>query len=140
MLPFKNHPGTTLTFSRDVHGRETSATLKRGATLLGISARSYDAASGRLSGASFGGIAFAWNYLAGTNFVSSQTIADGAVMTKTLAYAAGRNLISSIAYANADGALIAKRDYGYDALDRVVFRVQTRGNGFFISLRERVFV
>ena len=30
---------------------------------------------------------------------------------------------------NADGDLIAKRDYGYDALDRVISRVQTRGNG-----------
>ena len=61
MLPFKNHPGTTLAFSCDVHGRETSATLKRGATLLGISARSYDASAGRLSGASFGGIARFFN-------------------------------------------------------------------------------
>ncbi len=131
--------GTTLTFARDSHGRETSATLKRGATLLGISARSYDAASGRLSGASFGGIAFVWNYLAGTNFVSSLTIADGAVMTKTLAYTAGRNLISSIAYANADGDLIAKRDYGYDALDRVISRVQTRGNGESATTRTDAF-
>ncbi len=131
--------GTTLAFARDVHGRETSATLKRGATLLGISARSYDAAAGRLSGASFGGIAFAWNYLTGTNFVSSLTIADGAVMTKTLAYTAGRNLISSIAYANADGALIAKRDYGYDALERVNSRVQTRGNGESATTRTDAF-
>ena len=61
MLPFKKHPGTALAFARDAHGRETSATLKRGATLLGISARSYDAASGRLSGASFGGIARFFN-------------------------------------------------------------------------------
>ena len=41
---------------------------------------------------------------------------------------------------NTDSALIAKRDYGYDALDRVNSRVQTRGNGFFISLWERFFV
>lgn len=76
---------------------------------------------------------------AGTNFVSSLTIADGAVMTKTLAYTAGRNLISSIAYANADGALIAKRDYGYDALDRVNSRVQTRGNGESATTRTDAF-
>lgn len=41
MLPFKNHPGTALAFARDSHGRETPATLKHGATLLGISARSF---------------------------------------------------------------------------------------------------
>ena len=64
---------------------------------------------------------------------------DGAVMTKTLAYTAGRNLISSIAYANADGTLIAKRDYGYDALDRVNSRVQTRGNGESATTRTDAF-
>ncbi len=40
---------------------------------------------------------------------------------------------------NADGALIAKRDYGYDALDRVVSRVQTRGNGESTTTRTDAF-
>ena len=40
---------------------------------------------------------------------------------------------------NADSALIAKRDYGYDARDRVVSRVQTRGNGESATTRTDAF-
>ncbi len=41
---------------------------------------------------------------------------DGAVMTKTVAYTAGRNLISSIAYANAGTQTVV--ECGYDSLGR----------------------
>ena len=40
---------------------------------------------------------------------------------------------------NTDSALIAKRDYGYDARDRVVSRVQTRGNGESATTRTDAF-
>ncbi|MGF0069413.1 RHS repeat domain-containing protein [Candidatus Spyradosoma sp. SGI.093] len=112
----------------DAYGREISLTATRGGEPFALFARSWDAATGRLSGCAYGNVEFAYGRLAGTDLLSEIAVMGGYVMTKRVAYAADRDLPVEIAYEKSDASLIAKRTYSHDALGRVSARTQTRGS------------
>ncbi len=112
----------------DAYGREISLTATRGGETFALFARSWDAATGRLSGCAYGNVEFAYGRLAGTDLLSEIAVMGGYVMTKRVGYAADRDLPVEIAYEKSDASLIAKRTYSHDALGRVSARTQTRGS------------
>ena len=112
----------------DAYGREISLTATRGGEPFALFARSWDAATGRLSGCAYGNVEFAYGRLAGTDLLSEIAVMGGYVMTKRVGYAADRDLPVEIAYEKSDASLIAKRTYSHDALGRVSARTQTRGS------------
>nr|MCR5183090.1 hypothetical protein [Opitutales bacterium] len=118
--------GATLAFGYDAFGRETTCTISRGQQTIALFGLAYDTATGRLSVGSYGNVEFAYNYLEGTNLLAS---VGNYFVTKTITYESSRDLPVEIAYNDSVSTLLAKRNYSYDSLGRVVSRTQTRGAG-----------
>ncbi|MCR5184390.1 MAG: hypothetical protein K6B46_06835 [Opitutales bacterium] len=62
----------------------------------------------------------------GTNLLAS---VGNYFVTKTITYESSRDLPVKIAYNDSVSHLLAKRNYSYDSLGRVVSRTQIRGTG-----------
>ena len=107
----------------DAYGREISLTATRGGETFALFARSWDAATGRLSGCAYGNVEFAYGRLAGTDLLETLTCPNN--MSANFAYEDERDLTVGIALKRG-ATLVAQRAYAYDALGRPTSRTLAR--------------
>ncbi len=117
---------TSFVIGRDNYGRVTSTALSLNGTAVLNTANQYNNRNSRITKTTFASCPFSYTYLANSNLVSQITTCNGAAK-KVFTYEANRDLPQEIAFKRSNNALIAKRNYTYDALGRVAARTQTRG-------------